>query len=194
MKPVRNTLTTAFAIILEGSVVFVHAQTGSAALVSLSQHVTESENSESAEERNTDEILFYFLKSCPQRCSMARLAQERGNCEELRELGYVMMQGEREVEKKYQDLAAKRHVYAPHKPSEEFAGSLDHLPQQKCAEFDRQFVAGAIALLEKDIQMLRRASECEDRWVRLLASDQLPVVEARLVRLKSISEKSATTN
>jgi predicted outer membrane protein len=190
MNPARHTLSTAFAILLEGSVVFVYGQTGDAALVSISHDVVESEVSKTEAERETDEILTYFLRSGPAKCSMAKLAQERGDCEALRDLGFSMMQTEREASKKIQMIAAKRHLYAPHKPSSEWSADLDKLPHAKCPEFDKQFAAGAITWLEKDIQMLRRAAECQDRWVRLVASDQLPIVQNELAQLKLIGDKT----
>jgi predicted outer membrane protein len=189
MNPARHTLSTAFAILLEGSAVFVYGQTGTAALVSLSPDVVESEVSEAEAERETDEILTYFLRSGPTKCSMAKLAQERGDCDELRDLGSSMIQTEREASKKIQMIAAKRHLYAPHKPSNEWSVDSDKLPQHKCPEFDKQFTADAIAWLENDVRMLRRASECQDRWVRLVASDQLPIVESELSQLKVIRDK-----
>jgi predicted outer membrane protein len=191
MNPALHTLSAAFAILLDGSAVFVYGQTGTAGLVSFSDEVVESEVSEAEAERETDEILTYFLRSGPAKCSMAKLAQERGDCEALRDLGFSMMQTEREASKKIQMIAAKRHLYAPYKPSAEWSADLNKLPQQKCPEFDKQFTAGAITKLEDDVRILRRASECQDRWVRLVASDQLPIVESELAQLKMIRDKAA---
>jgi hypothetical protein len=97
-----------------------------------------------------------------------------------------MMKGEDEADDQVKALAVKRNIYPPKASVSEY-GQFD-FSDDKSADFDEKFSIYAISFLEEELDMLRHAAECEDRWVRLLASDRLPVVENQLAQLRIIAE------
>ena len=193
VHPVHHTLLVTCIITCQGNATFVFAQTGSATLVSVSTSERVDENLREQEEATnvTDHFLSYSLQASPAKLSLAKLAVARGGCEEIRHFGLTMMKEEEDLAKKLKPLAAKRNIYPPFKPDANESNEFSNLSAYKSEEFDNKFVDQAILVLEKDVKMLRRATECEDRWVRLLASERLPLVENQLAQLKFIKGKAA---
>jgi len=190
MHAVRHTLLITAIITCQSNPGLLFAQGGSASLVSMSRDADDEQVSTKETTYNADHFLSYALNASPAKLSLARLAAERGSCEEIRDLGIMMMKEEDEVAKKVKVLAAKRSIYPPHKFDANALNEFGNLHEDVPAEFDKQFVVRAISVLEKDVDMLRHATECEDRWVRLLASERLPLVEQQLAQLRFIRERA----
>jgi predicted outer membrane protein len=186
MNRLRHALLITYVIASQG-----FAQS-TASLVSLTSLEAEEKNSdvEDADSYGTDQFLSYSLKASLAKRSLARLATTQGSCAEIRSLGKEMLKVEDSAMEELRRLAAKRGLYASDTKPENLQERSANLPSEQSVEFDKKFVSEAIRLLEHDVDMLRRGSECDDRWVRLMASDQLVRVEHHLAQLRLIREKT----
>jgi len=188
---VRHTILVTCILTCQGPAALVLAQSGHATLVSLSSVDKVEENDPIKDESNDAEhFLSYSLQASPAHLSLAKLAVERGNSEEILDFGRTMIQEEEELVKKVKVLAAKRGIYPPFRLDASELNDFKNLQSDPPTEFDKSFVECAIPVLEKEIIQLRRATECECRWVRMLASEHLPLVENQLAQLRFIKEKS----
>jgi predicted outer membrane protein len=190
VHPVRHTILVTCIISCQGNATFLFAQAEAATLVSVSSTEMADENRLEQEEltKATDYFLSYSLQASPSKLSLAKLAATRGGCDEIRAFGWTVMKEEDDLAKKLKPLAAKRSIYPPFKLDENPPNEFSSL---SAPEFDKKFVDQAILVLENDVKMLRRATECEDRWVRMLASERLPLVENQLAQLRIFKGKTA---
>ena len=186
MSPFWHTLLIGLLITCPG-----FAQISGASLASLTSVDLTEKNSDVERENSfgADQFLSYSLNASIVKRSLAKLATEHGSSEEIRSLGSLMMKAESDVFGKIKQLAVKRHVRMPAKTIGDATGLAD-IPKDQSTDFDKKFLTEVIRVLEQDIEMLRRGSECEDRWVRLLASEHLVRTEYQLAQLKLIKEKS----
>jgi len=190
-------------IIIIGLVTFQHdatlllAQSGRVTLVAASLAAADERALEAddidegdATANYTAAYLSYSLRTSPIKISLAQISVERGSSEEIRSIARQMISDEAVLNKKLKTIGEKHRIFAPIKMDDAFLDDRKQMRTLSPSEIDRQFVDRTIVILEEDIAMLRRASECEDRWVRMIASEELPRVEGQWAALKAIRDKS----
>lgn len=134
----------------------------------------------------------YAFESSSARMTLAAVAYKRASDEHIREFARDIIKTENDLRHREKALAEKRSIRRPDNSS--WAGQACNLARAHEDEVNGTFVACMISIIEKDIDILRRVAECEDRWVRLLASERLTIAEDQLSQLKAIRSKTVTAN
>lgn len=183
VKTLRAALLIACGIATQSHVTLVLAQDG-ATLVTLSTRADQDD--ETALEAN--HYFEYAFESSAARVALAAIAYKRASDEHIREFARGMIKAENDFRHREKALAEKHSFRRTgNSPS---PGSACNLASAHEEEFNATFVTCTISLLEKDIEILRRTAECEDRWVRLLASERLTVAEDQLAQLRAIRNRT----
>lgn len=118
---------------------------------------------------------------------MGKLAQQKGQDDDVKELGEDLVEDHSAANEKAMELAKESGVTAPTEPSAEHKKSHDELSKLSGAEFDRQFIQVMIREHKKDIQAYTTAAE-GDGPIADYAEETLPKLRDHLEEAEEIAK------
>ena len=126
-----------------------------------------------------------FMKEAAQAGSaevqMGRLAAQKGQSQEVRQLGQRLVQDHSKANQELKLLAAQKSITLPTDLPTEHEAMLSHLKSLEGAEFDQAFKKHAIEAHQKAIEKFQTAAQqSTDSDVKALAQKTLPVLQQHL--------------
>jgi len=139
-----------------------------------------------------------FLKEAAQgglaEVQMGRLAAQKGQSQEVRQLGQKLVQDHSKANQELKLLAAQKNITLPQEIPTEHQAALSHLKSLEGSEFDKAFKQHAVEDHQKDIQKFQTASQtAADTDVKAFAQKTLPVLQQHLKMAQDIQAESTST-
>jgi putative membrane protein len=122
---------------------------------------------------------------------MGKLAQQKGQSQEVKDFGAMLVQDHTDANTKAMDLAKQINVTAPTQPSKKHLAELDRLSKLSAAQFDAEFAKHMTTDHKEDIADFTKQSKMKaDDPTVTFASQTLPVLQKHLQTAESL-EKGA---
>ena len=139
-----------------------------------------------------------FLKEAAQgglaEVQMGRLGAQKGQSQEVRQLGQKLVQDHSKANQELKLLAAQKNITLPTDIPTEHQSMLSHLKSLEGAEFDQAFKKHAVEDHQKDIQKFQTASQtAADQDVKAFAQKTLPVLQQHLKMAQDIKAEQTGT-
>jgi putative membrane protein len=127
---------------------------------------------------------------------LGRTAAKNAADKRVKEFGQRMAVDHGRADAELKQLAARKNVTLPAKPTDDQRGKVDDLSRLKGDEFDRAYMREMIDDHEHDVAKFREAAkEAKDPDVKSFAAKTLPTLEAHLRMAKDVAnEVHATTS
>ncbi|HKQ38538.1 MAG TPA: DUF4142 domain-containing protein [Verrucomicrobiae bacterium] len=139
-----------------------------------------------------------FLKEAAQgglaEVQMGRLGAQKGQSQEVRQLGQKLVQDHSKANQELKLLAAQKSITLPTDIPTEHQSMLSHLKSLEGAEFDQAFKKHAVEDHQKDIQKFQTASQtATDSDIKAFAQKTLPVLQQHLKMAQDIKGEQTST-
>ena len=138
-----------------------------------------------------------FLKETAQsglmEVQMGRLAAQKGQGQQVRQLGQKLVQDHSKANQELKLLAAQKNITLPTGLKTDHQSMISHLNNLEGAEFDAAFKKHALEHHQEDIQKFQTASQtAADADVKAFAQKTLPVLQEHLKMAQSIQASEET--
>lgn len=118
-----------------------------------------------------------------------RLAQEKGQNQEVKNFGEMMVTDHTKANDQLKQLAQQKNVVLPDSMSQEHMDQLQNLRDQTGAEFDQAYMDLMVSSHEETVSLFEDASNnLEDQEVKSFASSTLPTLRQHLDRANQLDE------
>ena len=139
-----------------------------------------------------------FLKESAQaglmEVQMGRLAAQKGQSEQVRQLGQKLVQDHGKANQELKLMAAQKQITLPTDLKTEHQSMISHLKSLEGAEFDKEFRKHALHHHQEDIQKFQTASQqAADSDVKAFAQKTLPVLQQHLKMAQDIRGEQTET-
>lgn len=140
-----------------------------------------------------------FLKESAQaglmEVQMGRLAAQKGQSQQVRQLGQKLVQDHGKANQELKLLAAQKQVTLPTDIKTEHQAMLSHLKSLEGAEFDKEFKKHALQHHQEDIEKFQTASQtAADSDVKAFAQKTLPVLLEHLKMAQDIQPEQTESS
>jgi putative membrane protein len=117
-----------------------------------------------------------------------RLAQDKGNSQQVKDFGAMMVKDHSAANEKLQALAASKNITLPTTPSITQVASKAKLDVLSGDTFDKSYVKGQISAHRQTIALFRKEiSSGQDSDAKTFATTTLPTVKAHLKAITAIA-------
>src|ERR1700727_2200745 len=117
-----------------------------------------------------------------------KLAQDKGNSQQVKDFGAMMVKDHSAANEKLQALAASKNITLPTTPSITQAASKAKLDVLSGDTFDKSYVKGQISAHRQTIALFRKEiSSGQDSDAKTFATTTLPTVKAHLKAITAIA-------
>jgi putative membrane protein len=122
------------------------------------------------------------------------LATEQGTTDEIKHYGELMVNDQSIMIKEISAIAASRRIVLPEELSKEKLKKLVVLKEKRGIEFDKKFIKQFTTHHKYDLKEFEKATVSKDRYVRIFARRNLPVVQLHLAEIERIKDATPDTN
>lgn len=138
----------------------------------------------------TQEAVFMINteNACIMRIKEGKAAKSKSGNASLRNYAALMIKENTLILSRVRKLAYEKKFILTSTVSKENQEALIALNAKNKKEFDRKFVSLAKADYKKDVKEFRKASRFNNKQISLFASEQLPIIQSQLDKLKSIKK------
>ncbi|WP_439881028.1 DUF4142 domain-containing protein [Pontibacter sp. MBLB2868] len=118
---------------------------------------------------------------------LGKLAQEKGQMQEVKDFGQMMVTDHSAANEKLKALAAQKNIVLPDSMGEEHMDHVQELRNMTGADFDKAYISLMVDDHQKDIDMFEdAANDLEDPEVKSFASNTVPTLRKHLDRAKEV--------
>ncbi len=123
--------------------------------------------------------------------SLGKLAQEKGNSNEVKELGKVMEAENTKYQTEINVLAQSKSVTLPTSATEDSKDVFDDLTEENGNDFGRSYSDRTVDQHEDAIALYETAaSDSDDPEIKAWATEKLPILRTQLKQAEACKEKS----
>lgn len=119
-----------------------------------------------------------------------KLAQQKGNKEDVKAFGAMMVKDHTQALQQLQMLASRKNVPLPKAPDAKHAAAAKSLQAANGDGFDKQYAAMAVSDHEQTLSLLKKVEQdAKDTDLRKYAADTQPVVAGHLEHAQKLAGK-----
>ncbi|WP_234736822.1 DUF4142 domain-containing protein [Tellurirhabdus bombi] len=120
---------------------------------------------------------------------LGRMAQEKGQSQQVKDFGAMMVQDHSKANDELKALAAAKNITLPGTLSDKHQKHVDDLSKLSGAEFDKEYVKLMVNDHKEDIDEFEEAAkEDQDADLKAFAAKTLPTLKAHHAKIKAIQD------
>lgn len=119
-----------------------------------------------------------------------KLAQERGQMQEVKDYGQMMVKDHTNASNQLKQLAQQHNIVLPDSMSQDHQQQLQKLRDQKGKAFDQQYMDLMVNSHEETVKLFENASNnMQDTVIQNFATSTLPILRQHLDRARTLDQK-----
>ncbi|MDX5437294.1 MAG: DUF4142 domain-containing protein [Pontibacter sp.] len=120
---------------------------------------------------------------------LGRMAQEKGQSQEVKDFGQMMVNDHSKVNDQLKQLAQQKNIMLPDSMGEKHMEQVNELREKTGAEFDKAYMELMVEDHQEDVDMFRNAANnMQDAEVKNFASTTVTTLQQHLDRAKQIND------
>ena len=120
---------------------------------------------------------------------LGRMAQEKGQSQEVKDFGQMMVNDHSKVNDQLKQLAQQKNIMLPDSMGEKHMEQVNELREKTGAEFDKAYMELMVEDHQEDVDMFQNAANnMQDAEVRNFASTTVTTLQQHLDRAKQIND------
>lgn len=120
---------------------------------------------------------------------LGKMAQEKGQMQEVKDFGQMMVTGHSAANEKLKALAAQKNIALPDSMGEKHMDHVQELREKTGADFDRAYMALMVDDHQEDVEMFEEAgNNLEDPEVKSFATNTVTTLRKHLERARQVKD------
>ena len=156
------------------------------------QEINEQRVEDTAVEEQVDEVSEFMTQAASSgmlEVEAGRLAQEKGQSQEVKNYGQMMVTDHTKANDQLKTLAAQQNITLPDSMSQQHMDQLQSLRDKSGAEFDQEYADLMVSSHEEAVSLFEDASDnLEDAEVKGFATTTLPTLQQHLEHANQLNE------
>ena len=156
------------------------------------QEVNEQRVEDTAVEEQVDEASEFMTKAASSgmlEVEAGRLAQEKGQSQEVKDFGQMMVTDHTKANDALKALAQQKNIVLPDSMGQQHMDKLQDLRDKSGAEFDEEYIDLMVSSHEEAVDLFEdAANDMEDQEVKSFASTTLPTLQQHLDQANQLDD------